>query len=95
MASSCAAVVGASPRNFWTNCALENLQAFDPELKVVPVTPNHETVAGLPAVASVRELPQTPRVAVVAIRREASVEVVRELVSEQEWQELSEKGAFG
>lgn len=80
MASSCAAVVGASPRNFWTNCALKNLQSFDPQLKVVPVTPNHESVAGLPTVASVPDLPQTPRVAVVAIRREASVEVVRELV---------------
>lgn len=80
MTSSLAAVVGASPRNFWTGCALRNLQAFDSGMQVVPVTPNHESVAGLPTVASVAELPQAPRVAVVAIRREASVQVVRELV---------------
>lgn len=81
MASSLAAVVGASPRNFWTNCALKNLQSFDSGLTIVPVTPNHETVAGLPAAASVADLPTTPRVAVVAIRREASVDAVRELVA--------------
>lgn len=81
MPRSTVAVVGASPRNFWTNCAITNLRHFDPELAVVPVTPNHETVGDLPAVASVEQLEGTPRAAVIAIRREASVEAVRTLTA--------------
>ena len=53
MPRSTVAVVGASPRKFWTNCAITNLRHFDPELVVVPVTPNHEVIGDLPAVASV------------------------------------------
>ncbi|MBK1783495.1 acetate--CoA ligase family protein [Prauserella cavernicola] len=75
------AVVGASPRNFWTTCALHNLRTLNPELEVVPVTPNHDTIAGLTTVPSVAALPATPRAAIVAIRREASVEAVRELTA--------------
>lgn len=75
------AVVGASPRNFWTKCAIHNLRTLHPDLQVVPVTPNHPEVAGLPAVVGVESLPATPRAAVVAIRREASVEVVRQLTA--------------
>ncbi|WP_166462871.1 acetate--CoA ligase family protein [Amycolatopsis acidicola] len=78
---SAVAVVGASPRNFWTNCAIHNLRSFNPDLGVVPVTPNHETIAGLGTVASVADLTVAPRAAVIAIRREASVEAVRELTA--------------
>ncbi|GAA1248940.1 acetate--CoA ligase family protein [Prauserella halophila] len=81
MPRSTVAVVGASPRNFWTNCAIHNLRTLDPNLELVPVTPNHETVDGLSAVPSVSDLPARPRAAVVAIRREASVEAVRELTA--------------
>lgn len=79
MFPSSVAVVGASPRNFWTSCAIHNLRTLDPGIEVVPVTPNHDSVAGLQAVPSVDALPAAPRAAVVAIRREASVEAVRTL----------------
>ncbi|PXY36271.1 acetate--CoA ligase family protein [Prauserella flavalba] len=75
------AVVGASPRNFWTTCALHNLRTLNPDLDVVPVTPNHETIAGLATVPDVAALPVTPRAAIVAIRREAAVEAVRALTA--------------
>ncbi|MFD4249313.1 acetate--CoA ligase family protein [Amycolatopsis thermoflava] len=78
---SLVAVVGASPRNFWTTCAIHNLRTLDPALEVVPVTPNHQTIAGLPTVPHVSALPETPRAAVIAIRREASVEAVRQLTA--------------
>ena len=74
------AVVGASPRNFWTLCAIRNLVAFGGErVAVWPVTPNHENVMGLPAYPSVESLPGRPRAAVVAIRRENCATVVSQL----------------
>ena len=81
MSRSTVAVVGASPRNFWTNCAIHNLRTLDPSIEVVPVTPNHEEVAGLAAVPGVDALPVAPRAAIIAIRREASVDAVRTLVA--------------
>ena len=81
MSRAFVAVVGASPRNFWTTCAVHNLRTLAPDLEIVPVTPNHESVAGLTAVRSVADLPGVPRAAVVAIRREASVEAVRALTA--------------
>jgi acyl-CoA synthetase (NDP forming) len=74
------AVVGASPRNFWTLCAIRNLAAFGGEqIDVWPVTPNYQEVAGLAAYPSVAALPGTPRAAVVAIRRENCPLVVSQL----------------
>lgn len=79
MSRSTIAVVGASPRNFWTQCAIHNLRTLNPALDIVPVTPSHTEVAGLPTIPSVKALSEAPRAAVIAIRREASVEAVREL----------------
>jgi acyl-CoA synthetase (NDP forming) len=74
------AVVGASPRNFWTLCAIRNLVAFGGErVEVWPVTPNHENVMGLTAYPSVASLPGTPLAAVVAIRRENCPAIVSQL----------------
>jgi acyl-CoA synthetase (NDP forming) len=74
------AVVGASPRNFWTLCAIRNLLAFGQErVEVWPVTPNHQTVMGLPAYPTVAALPAAPAAAVVAVRRESCPAVVRDL----------------
>jgi acyl-CoA synthetase (NDP forming) len=74
------AVVGASPRNFWTLCAIRNLTAFGGErVEVWPVTPNHETVMGLTAYPTVAALPGAPAAAVVAVRRESCPAVVRDL----------------
>lgn len=75
------AVVGASPRNFWTTCAIHNLTTLNPDLQVVPVTPNHAEIQGLPTVPDVSALPDTPRAAIIAIRREAAVEAVRTLTA--------------
>ncbi|MFC8179647.1 acetate--CoA ligase family protein [Rhodococcus sp. NPDC057297] len=79
MPRSVIAVIGASPRNFWTNCAIHNLRTLNPDVDVVPVTPNHQVVAGINAVPDIASLPSTPRAAIVAIRREASVDAVRQL----------------
>lgn len=79
MSRSTIAIVGASPRNFWTTCAIHNLRTLNPDLDVLPVTPNHEVVNDLPTVADVGSLSDAPRAAVVAIRREGAVEAVREL----------------
>lgn len=73
------AVVGASPRNFWTTCAIHNLTTLNPDLNVVPVTPNHQQIQGLDTVSDVSCLPGTPRAAIVAIRRESAVDAVRSL----------------
>jgi acyl-CoA synthetase (NDP forming) len=75
------AVVGASPRNFWTTCAIHNLTTLNPDLDVVPVTPNHAEIQGLTTVPDVASLPGTPRAAIIAIRREAAVEAVRTLTA--------------
>jgi acetate---CoA ligase (ADP-forming) len=75
------AVVGASPRNFWTTCAIHNLTTLNPDLEVIPVTPNHTEIHGLTTVPDVSALPATPRAAIIAIRREAAVEVVRTLTA--------------
>lgn len=75
------AVVGASPRNFWTTCAIHNLTTLNPDLEVVPVTPNHAEIQGLATVPDVSALPATPRAAIIAIRREAAVEAVRALTT--------------
>ena len=75
------AVVGASPRNFWTTCAIHNLTTLNPDLQVVPVTPNHAEIQGLTTVPDVASLPGTPRAAIIAIRREAAVEAVRTLTA--------------
>ncbi|WP_020659102.1 acetate--CoA ligase family protein [Amycolatopsis benzoatilytica] len=79
MDSQFVAVVGASPRNFWTTCAIHNLTTLNPALRVVPVTPNHSEIDGLATVPDVSALPGTPRAAIIAIRREAAVEAVRTL----------------
>lgn len=75
------AVVGASPRNFWTTCAIHNLTTLNPDLQVVPVTPNHAEIQGLATVPDIASLPATPRAAIIAIRREAAVEAVRMLTA--------------
>ncbi|MCG3754008.1 acetate--CoA ligase family protein [Amycolatopsis sp. Poz14] len=79
--SETVAVVGASPRSFWTAWAVRNLRALNPDLRVVPVTPNYSNVHDLPALPDIASLPGDVRAAVVAIRREASVEAVRELTA--------------
>jgi acyl-CoA synthetase (NDP forming) len=81
MSKDVVAVVGASPRNFWTNCAIKNLQVYGRSLDVVPVTPNYEAVCNLQAVRRIGDLSGRPRAAVIAIRRDASVVAVEELVA--------------
>jgi acyl-CoA synthetase (NDP forming) len=65
MSKDVVAVVGASPRNFWTNCAIKNLQVYGRSLDVVPVTPNYEAVCNLQAVRRIGDLSGRPRAAVI------------------------------
>ena len=48
---------------------------------ILPVNPGRATVQGIPAYASVAELPQAPDVAIVAVPADAAVQVVEDLAA--------------
>jgi acyl-CoA synthetase (NDP forming) len=73
------AVVGASPRNFWSLCAIRNLAHFGGGRPIWPVTPTSSEVEGHPAFASIDQLPGTPAAAIVAVRRDRCPGLVADL----------------
>jgi acetate---CoA ligase (ADP-forming) len=75
------AIVGASPRNFWTGHALRNLRLFGYQGEVWPVNPNYAEVAGLPAYPSLAEIDGRLEAVVVAVAAHRCPEIVRQAVA--------------
>ncbi|MGE3618957.1 MAG: acetate--CoA ligase family protein [Acidimicrobiia bacterium] len=74
------AVVGASERNFFTRCVVDNLRIYGFAGTVTAVNPSGATGLDVPVVASVADLPTVPDVAVVGVRADRCPGVARELV---------------
>src|ERR1700728_419359 len=76
------AIVGASPRSFWSQCAVRNLKATGGgRVTVWPVTPAHEDVLGMRAYPDVGSLPGSPDVAIIAVRRDRCPAIVADLAA--------------
>src|SRR5690625_3391319 len=79
MDPQCIAVVGATEDpNKVGGRPLHYLQRFGFQGKVYPVNPKRETVQGLPAFASIEDLPETPDVVIVAVGQDAVPYVIEE-----------------
>lgn len=79
MNPQCIAVVGATEDpNKVGGRPLHYLQRFGFQGKVYPVNPKRETVQGLPAFASIEDLPETPDVVIVAVGQDAVPYVIEE-----------------
>ena len=75
------AVVGASPRSFVGRIALENSRSLGFRGKLIPVHPQHEEVAGLPAVASLAALDEPPDVVLIQVALDRVLQVAGEAAS--------------
>ena len=70
------AVIGGG---FWGNNIIEQCLKFGFDGEIFPVHPKAKTIGGLPAYASLSDLPSVPDVAYVAVNREATIDVVGQL----------------
>ncbi len=61
--------------------SLRQCLAFGFEGEIWPVNPHRDTVEGRPCFASIADLPEAPDAAFVAVNREATIEVVRQLAA--------------
>lgn len=61
--------------------ALEGTLSLGFPGKIYAVHPKRETLAGVPTVPTIQDLPETPEAAFIAIRREPSIEAVRKLAA--------------
>jgi acyl-CoA synthetase (NDP forming) len=72
------AVIGGGA---WCASVIEQARKFGFQGVITPVHPKAKTVAGLPAVASLSDLPTAPDAAFVGVNRDITIEVVKELSS--------------
>ncbi|WP_083395435.1 acetate--CoA ligase family protein [Rhodococcus koreensis] len=72
------AVVGASPRSFIGSVALRNCLELGYTGALIPVAQNHSEVAGLRGVPSLSAIDKTPDLAVVQVRTDRILPIVRE-----------------
>ena len=77
-----AALVGASESSFWMRWALRNLRAYGYDGEIWPVNPRYPEVYGLPAYASLEDLPGVARHVIMAIGAPRCPEVVRQAVAQ-------------
>lgn len=74
------AIVGASPRNFWSRAATTNLESYRFKGPIWPVNPNYEEVDGLRCYPSLRDLPGRAELVMVAVASERCASVVADAV---------------
>ncbi len=75
------AIVGASPRSFVGRVALENSRALGYQGHLYPINPKYAEIGGLPAAASLSDLPEPPDVVLVQLGTERILDAVREGVA--------------